>query len=168
MLNVRLNDKIKHKEWLVYRTLPSNWWIMVSNFLCYWSCIILFCRPIRLQRNRTEVCNIFSFGQFPGVWVLIADVSEPSISSIFIGRWMKYFIHLPMRMELIEGSETSAIRTQTPGNYPKENILHIEHGESLKSRGQKFVYRINQLQSSDWYLIPVNIVIILSGWKPNL
>ena len=28
-----------------------------------------------------------------------------------------------MKMELIEGSETSAIRTQTPGNYPKENIL---------------------------------------------
>ena len=28
-----------------------------------------------------------------------------------------------MKMELIEGSETSAIRTQTPGNYPKENTL---------------------------------------------
>jgi len=39
-----------------------------------------------------------------------------------------------MMMELIEGSETSAIRTQTPENYPKENTLHIEHGESLKSR----------------------------------
>ena len=34
-------------------------------------------------------------------------------------------------------SYTSAIRTQTPGNYPKENILHIEHGESLKSRIHK-------------------------------
>jgi len=33
---------------------------------------------------------MFSFGQFPGVTVLITDVSEPSISSIFIGRWMKY------------------------------------------------------------------------------
>ena len=30
-----------------------------------------------------------------------------------------------MKMEQIEGSETSAIRTKTPGNYPKENILHI-------------------------------------------
>jgi len=30
-----------------------------------------------------------------------------------------------MKMELIEGSETSAIRTQTPGNYPKENILQV-------------------------------------------
>ena len=34
-----------------------------------------------------------------------------------------FFIHLPMKMEQIEGSETSAIRTKTPGNYPKENIL---------------------------------------------
>jgi len=39
-----------------------------------------------------------------------------------------------MKMELIEGSETSAISTVTPGNYPKENILHIEHGVSLKLR----------------------------------
>jgi hypothetical protein len=37
-------------------------------------------------------------------------------------------------MELIEGSETSAIRNQTPGKHPKENILHVKHGESLKSR----------------------------------
>jgi len=43
-------------------------------------------------------------------------------------------------MELIEGSETSAIRTQTPGNYPKENILHIENGESLKSRIQEIYF----------------------------
>ena len=35
-----------------------------------------------------------------------------------------FFIHVPMKMEPIEGSETSAFRTQTPGNYPKENILH--------------------------------------------
>ena len=34
------------------------------------------------------------------------------------------FIHLPMKMELIRSSETSAIKTQTPGNYPKRNILH--------------------------------------------
>jgi len=53
-----------------------------------------------------------------------------------------HFIHLPMKMEQIEGSETSAIRTQTPGNYPKENILHIEHGESLKSRTISFVMSV--------------------------
>jgi len=30
-------------------------------------------------------------------------------------------------------SETSAIRTQTPGNYPKRNKLHLKHDESLKT-----------------------------------
>jgi hypothetical protein len=39
-----------------------------------------------------------------------------------------------MKMEPIESSETSASNTQTPGIYPKESILHLEHGESLKSR----------------------------------
>jgi len=32
-----------------------------------------------------------------------------------------------MKMEPIEGSETSAIRTKTPGNYPKENILQFNN-----------------------------------------
>jgi hypothetical protein len=48
-----------------------------------------------------------------------------------------YCIELPKNMELIEGSETSAISNQTPGKHPKENILHVKHGESLKSR--KFI-----------------------------
>jgi len=39
-----------------------------------------------------------------------------------------------MKMELTVSSETSVIRTQTPGNYPKRNKLHLEHGESLKTR----------------------------------
>jgi len=32
------------------------------------------------------------------------------------------------------GVETSALKIQTPGNYPEESIKHSEHGESLKSR----------------------------------
>jgi len=39
-----------------------------------------------------------------------------------------------MKMEPIVSSETSAIRTQTPGNYPKRINLHLEHGESLRTR----------------------------------
>ena len=39
-----------------------------------------------------------------------------------------------MKMEPTVGSEMSAIRTQTPKNYPKRNKLHLEHGESLKTR----------------------------------
>jgi hypothetical protein len=37
-------------------------------------------------------------------------------------------------MEPIECSKTSAISTQTLGKHPKENILHLKHDESLKSR----------------------------------
>ena len=46
-----------------------------------------------------------------------------------------------MKMEPIVSSETSAIRTQTPGNYPKRNNLHLEHGESLRTL---VVYLVNQ------------------------
>jgi len=36
-------------------------------------------------------------------------------------------------MEPIEGSETSAIISQAPGNYPKGNLLYSVQAESLKS-----------------------------------
>jgi len=43
-------------------------------------------------------------------------------------------------MEPIEGSETSAITNQTPGNYPKGNLLYSAHVKSLKSRTFSFIY----------------------------
>jgi hypothetical protein len=46
-----------------------------------------------------------------------------------------------LKMEPIEGSETSAYIYQTPGNYPKENLLYSEHGESLKSRSK--IHKVN-------------------------
>jgi hypothetical protein len=52
--------------------------------------------------------------------------------------------YLPMKMEQIERSETSAYKIHTPGNYPVETIQHSEHGESLKSRiGTKFFFTLN-------------------------
>jgi len=39
-----------------------------------------------------------------------------------------------MKMKPTVSSETSAIRTQTPGNYPKRNKLHLEHGKRLKTK----------------------------------
>ena len=47
-------------------------------------------------------------------------------------------------MERIVISETSAIRTQTPGNYPKRNKLHLEHGESLKIRRIRIKFTLSQ------------------------
>jgi hypothetical protein len=51
------------------------------------------------------------------------------------------------------------------------NIVAIFSSVGLidcKEIGQKFVYSINQLQSSDWNQILVNTVITLHGWKPKL
>jgi hypothetical protein len=39
-----------------------------------------------------------------------------------------------LKMELIQGSETSANYILTPGIYPKEHIHYSNHGESLKSK----------------------------------
>jgi hypothetical protein len=39
-----------------------------------------------------------------------------------------------LKMELTEGSETSANHNLTRGKYPKEHIQYSKHGESLKSR----------------------------------
>ena len=71
--------------------------------------------------------SIYSFGYFPGVRLWFADVSEPSISSIFKG-WMWSILHIqPMKMEQIECSETSAYNNLTPGKYPKEYILNKKY-----------------------------------------
>ena len=51
----------------------------------------------------------------------------------FLGN--SYFIDLPMKMEPIVSSETSAVRTQTPGNYPKRSKLNI-HQLQLKLQNQ--------------------------------
>jgi len=60
-------------------------------------------------------------------------------------------------MELIEGSETSAIRTQTPGNYPKENIL----------RQRLFYYlencRISWRTIANFHIKKENIVLFLQA-----
>jgi hypothetical protein len=42
-------------------------------------------------------------------------------------------------MKMEQCSETSAIEHRTPENTPKDYTRHSEHGESLKSRNNKFV-----------------------------
>jgi hypothetical protein len=41
--------------------------------------------------------------------------------------------------KLTLGSETSTHFNQTPGLYPKENTLHQQHGESLKTKIIKII-----------------------------
>jgi hypothetical protein len=60
---------------------------------------------------------ILSFGWFPSVWILYANVSEHSVCSIFIGHVTK--------MEKTECSETLEHNIQTLGSHPKERIQHV-------------------------------------------
>jgi len=46
---------------------------------------------------------------------------------------------MPMKMEPTVISETSAIRTQTPGNYPKRNVLNLK--EIVTTSGYSCMFR---------------------------
>jgi hypothetical protein len=50
------------------------------------------------------------------------------------------FTFLPVKMEQIEYSETSAYKIQTPGNYPEENIQHTEHKRKFEIKKIYFVF----------------------------
>jgi len=58
-----------------------------------------------------------------------------------------------MKMEQIECFETSAYIIQTAGNYPKENIIYSEHGESLKSRLHSMTFRTTTKAPNDAFVI---------------
>jgi len=61
-----------------------------------------------------------------------------------------------MKMEPIVSSETSAIRTQTPGNYPKRNNLH--HPHSPQPELSYCLHHRPSLGLTLCYTNPVNII----------
>ena len=71
-----------------------------------------------------------------------------------------FFTHLPMKMEPIEGSETSAIRTKTPGNYPKDNILQMRIYSGL-------LRRTNNIQNGTTFYTPLHKQISASKQNNN-
>jgi len=66
-----------------------------------------------------------------------------------------------MRMEPIEGSETSAIINQTPGNYPKGNLLKIGLRGSGRAYGRPRPLNVRALNI--YTVIPQLTKIIRSG-----
>ena len=63
------------------------------GYFCNTCCSLLLC-TVRCAKfclrewfllQKIEESSMYSFGYFPGVWLLYADVSEHSICSIFIG-----------------------------------------------------------------------------------
>jgi hypothetical protein len=47
-------------------------------------------------------------------------------------------------METTHVSETSTLYNHTPGNYPKEDNIRSQHGESLKTRFVTDVFSVEQ------------------------
>ena len=75
---------------------------------------------------------VFSEQVLMTIYFLMALVNfEPNVSHIYtpqLKSWASLLRSTPVKMERIGSSETSAIKAQTPGGYPKKI-----YGESLKS-----------------------------------
>jgi hypothetical protein len=74
---------------------------------------------------------LFLLGQFPGIWILCAEISKHPVCSLFVG---VVKLTPPMKMEQKQCSETSAHKLQIPGTHPKERIKNSEKGKNLKLR----------------------------------
>ena len=53
---------------------------------------------------------------------VFTHINTPTFSNLVI-----LYTYPPKKMEQTECSETSAYKIQMPGNYPEENIQHIEY-----------------------------------------
>jgi hypothetical protein len=92
-----------------------------------------------------SLCSMFSFGYFPGVWGLKADVSEPSIGSIFIGtslwRWNRQ--RVPKRRLL---------KLRRQGNTQKKTYYKVEHAHTLFILHQLHILLVGPVAQSVWRL----------------
>jgi hypothetical protein len=70
-------------------------------------------------------------------------------------------------MEPTESSETSASNTQTPGIYPKESILHLEHGEKIKNVAKCLCFVACYAMSNGEKLLTFGIIVLLSPSRSN-
>ena len=67
-------------------------------------------------------------------WLRLFPTTTPSGINTPHVPTQSFFIHLPMKMEPIDGSETSDIRTKTPGNYPKRKHITYSTRRKLKTK----------------------------------
>jgi hypothetical protein len=92
-------------------------------------------------RLRFYLFNIFLymfFWVFPRLQIVVCrrfgTLCQVHLQSLDV-EYEHFILYIqPLKMELTEGSETSAQHNLTPGKYPKEHIQYSKHGETLKSR----------------------------------
>ena len=80
--------------------------------------------------------------QYDFFWVLPRRLSSKIRR---FGTLYRFHLHLPRKMEPIEGSKTSAFKPQTPGKYPKET------------------YYINKKVTSSWFFLSTLYVFLILG-----
>jgi hypothetical protein len=115
------------------KALPAG--LMQPFCLCCAACCLMY-----VIRNQT-----YEYMKFNNHFFIVCFLRGNSPASEF---YMPSFRNtLPMKMEQTECSETSAYKIQTPGNFPKESIQHLEYGENLKSR---IIVLFAFIQKYDW------------------
>ena len=105
-----------------------------------------FRNPLSVPSSRAR-CRVWSMNSDGKTWYLYPSRGQdqlvlparanlgPGINTTSSHHYSYFILYIqPLKMEPIEGSETSANYNRTPGKYPKEYIQYSKHGESLKSR----------------------------------
>jgi hypothetical protein len=104
--------------------------ILISNFRRVLSVVcFLLGYPFGLLCNRTHPYSVTLLTIGAGYFrAKHSPVGYPNHSQIY-----SFCTYLPMKMEQIECSETSAYKIQTPGNCPKRKIQQTESNKNMRS-----------------------------------
>ena len=94
-MNVNCLPRIKHNESHLsrysFQFIHTFLLFLLSTYLCQCYNAAVFLTDLHFldfKLSPCSICNMFSFGYFPGVLVLIADVSNPlSVPSSWAGGW---------------------------------------------------------------------------------
>jgi hypothetical protein len=95
-----------HKTTLIYAKVNKIWFLILKNLVS-----IYIGRLVCVELVRLKKC-----------WPKYKQLTFLVFTPTFIQLTHSTHTNLPMKMEQIECSETSAYKIQTPGNYTEENI----------------------------------------------
>ena len=115
----------------------SRWWILI-----FFVCILLGISPATdcgLPTFRNPLSLPFSRAGCK-VWSILHTLHHFHLQGLDVKYEVRFILYIqPLKMELIEGSETSANHNRTPGKYPKEYIqISLSAETSRQNRIRKW------------------------------